>query len=264
MLKRSDTHSIIVFTLHKSASMFLHDQSKLLSELSGIAYHSPNNPGSDLEPRRLLSDKTIWTTRHGCFSPIRFYVDVPNLEDFQVILHLRDPRDVLVSMFYSYCYIHPGELAGNTGYRKDVADQGIDSFVLNKASGGTRYIGNYGTGGHAEDQIGNIKKRYENYVERLLGKPNVALVKYEEMVTDYRKWLEKFSAPFPLGNRESVINELVSTSRNFFPSRTQDVMAHVRHVTPGDHKEKLNAATIRKLDVIFGDVLDSLGYAKSS
>ena len=125
---------IIVFTLHKSASMFIHRQCEMLCALSGMAYHSPNTPDSGLDARRLLTDKDIWRSRRGCFAPIRFFVDVPEIDRYNIILHLRDPRDVLVSMFYSYCFIHGGEVPGNTGHRKEAAERGIDDFVLAKAT----------------------------------------------------------------------------------------------------------------------------------
>jgi hypothetical protein len=254
---------IVVFTLHKSASMFIHQQCELLCRLSGMSYHSPNVPASGLDARRLLTDKDLWRLRHGCFAPVRFFVDIPQIDDYDVILHLRDPRDVLVSMFYSYCYIHPGEIEANTGYRRDVASRGIDAFVLAKASErSSEYRGDYGTGGHVEDLIGNLPKRYRDYIERLLTRPNVLLVKYEEMVTDYRRWLEKFINPFPIDDKRKVIEEWAARSQAFFPKRANDAMNHVRHVTPGDYKAKLQPSTIRALDEIFSGTLDALGYAK--
>ncbi len=255
---------IIVFTMHKSASTFLHTQCELLTKLSGIPYHSPNIGGSGLDARRLLTDKDIWRSNNGCFAPIRFFIDVPQIEKYQVILHLRDPRDVLVSMFYSYCYIHDGEIAGNTGYRKEVADKGIDAFVLDKVSEmSADYKGNYGTGTQLEKLIGNLPKRYTDYINELLRKPNVKFVKYEEMVTNYRSWLEKFIAPFPLDNKHAVIEQLAELEPTFFPKRTNDVMSHVRHITPGDHKAKLKQSTIEQLDDIFSDTLDALDYDKA-
>ncbi|MGK7907003.1 MAG: sulfotransferase domain-containing protein [Synechococcus sp.] len=257
------SNDIIVFTMHKSASMFIHKQCELLSKLSGIAYNSPNLLNSGLNPRRLLTDKNLWHTYHGCFAPIRFFVDVPQLDNYEIILHLRDPRDVLVSMFYSYCYIHNGEIAGDTGYRRETAAKGIDEFVLNMVSErSSDYKGNYGTGRHVEDLIGNLPKRYRDYIDQLLGRPNVILVKYEEMVTDYRSWLEKFVKPFPLDDKGIVIDKLVAQSSTFFPKRTRDVMNHVRHVTPGDHQNKLKPSTIQQLNDIFSDTLDALGYEK--
>lgn len=257
------TRDIVVFTLHKSASMFIHRQCELLCNLASIAYHSPNMPGSGLDARRLLTDREIWETHHGCFAPLRFFVEIPGLESYEIILHLRDPRDVLVSMFYSYCYIHPGTVAPNTGYRREAATRGIDEFVLAQATTGSlHYPGDYGTGGHVQDIVGPLPNRYRAYIDRLLGKHNVTLVKYEQMVADYRSWLTDFIRPFPLHDRQQVIEQLVAQAPAFFPRRSGDVLNHVRHVTPGDYKAKLRAATIRELDEIFSDVLDALRYPK--
>ncbi|VAX14139.1 hypothetical protein MNBD_GAMMA24-1135, partial [hydrothermal vent metagenome] len=87
-------------------------------------------------------------------------------------------------------------------------------------------------------------------------------VKYEEMVTDYRRWLEKFIKPFQLDDKEGIIDMLVAQSPKFFPKRTGEVMRHIRRITPGDHKNKLKPSTIQQLNEIFGDTLDALGYAK--
>lgn len=254
---------IIVFTLHKSASIFIHKQCEFLTRQCGMTHHSPNKVGNDLDPQRLLTDKDIWRTRNGCFAPIRFFIDIPKLENYEIILHLRDPRDVLVSMFYSYCYIHTGEVETNTGHRKEVAERGIDAFVLDKASDkSSNYQGDYGSGGQIEDLIGNLPTRYNNYIKHLLGRPNVIFVKYEELVTDYRSWLEKFIKPFQLTNEAETIDLLVTQSPNFFPKRKDDVMKHIRHITPGDHKNKLKSSTIQQLNEIFSDTLDALDYEK--
>jgi hypothetical protein len=90
----------------------------------------------------------------------------------------------------------------------------------------------------------------------------VLLVKYEEMVTDYRRWLEKFINPFPIDDKRKVIEEWAARSQAFFPKRANDAMNHVRHVTPGDYKAKLQPSTIRALDQIFSGTLDALGYEK--
>ena len=261
VIKSQDTPSIVVFTLHKSASMLIHNLCNKLTQDAGIRYVSPNVANSGIDARVLLSNKAIWSNRGTCFAPVRFYVDVPNIDEYQVTLHLRDPRDVLVSMYYSYCFIHQGEIQGNTGYRKEIADQGIDRFVLHMANEQKPQIkGDYGTGAHVADATGNLLKRYSDYIDHVLGRRNATLVKYEEMVTDFPSWLEKFIAPFPLKDKKATVNELVALSPQIFPSRTQDVMHHVRHITPGDHKNKLKAETIDELNHVFRDVLVALDY----
>ena len=253
---------IIVFTLHKCASMFIHEQSEHLSRQAGIDYISPNARNTDVDAERLLTDKDIWQDRHGCFAPIRFFVDVPNLDDYDVLLHLRDPRDVLVSMFYSYCFSHGGPVPGNTGHRKETASRGIDEFVLNKISPRSlEYEGDYGTGAHIERFAGNIHDRYRTYVERLLERPNVTLIKYEEMVSEYPSWLAKFMRPFPVEDKDSIYRGLVDRSPFKTPRKSEDIKSHVRRVTPGDYKEKLNPSTIDALNSAFAAELQALGYS---
>lgn len=256
---------VVVFTTHKAASMFIHRQCELLCTHSGLEYHSPHRPESGFDPNRLmfLEDPQVWRTRRGCFAPVRFYVAIPDADRYQILLHLRDPRDVLVSMYFAYCYIHPGEVPPNTGYRREAAERGIDAFVLAKAGGDdSSYPGDYGTGGHVTHLIGTLPRRYQDYVDHLLGRPNVTLLRYEEMVSDYRGWLTKISRPFPLADRAGIIEALVARSGEFFPPRPRDLMTHVRQIAPGDHRRKLRPATIERLNRIFGPVLDALGYSR--
>ena len=254
---------ILVFTLHKSASMFIHQQCEFLCGAAGLEYHSPNLPASGLSARRLLTDPTIWSERHGCFAPLRFFIDIPRLEEYAIILHLRDPRDVLVSMFYSYCFTHPGELAPNTGYRREVAERGIDDFVIAKSSERSGELrGDYGSGGHIEELIGNVPHRYGVYLTRLLSRPNVTLVRYEDMVTDYRAWLEKFIVPFPLPEPVRLVDELALQAPLLFPKRERDALSHIRHVAPGDYRQKLKTSTIARLNETFAVALERLGYER--
>ena len=258
-------NTIVVFTLHKSASMLLHRHCESLCRIAGIDYHSPNLPASGLSARMLLTEPDVWRSRRGCIAPVRFYADLPESDAFSILLHLRDPRDVLVSMFYSYCYIHAGEIPPATGYRRDAIERGIDAFVLAKSGASDiHYPGDYGTGGHLEPLIGNVPTRYRRYLDRLLGRPNVTLLRYEEMVTDYRAWLEKFVRPFPLSNPVRTLEEMSARSRELFPQRETDQLTHVRHVSPGDHRQKLRLETIERLNEIYADVLDALGYGRDA
>jgi hypothetical protein len=258
-------NTIVVFTLHKSASMLLHRHCESLCRIAGIDYHSPNLPASGLSARMLLTDPEIWRSRRGCIAPVRFWADLPESQDFSILLHLRDPRDVLVSMFYSYCYIHAGEIAPATGYRMEAIERGIDAFVLAKSGANDfPYPGDYGTGGHLEPLIGNVPTRYRRYLDRLLGRRNVTLLRYEEMVTDYRAWLEKFVRPFPLVNPVLTVEEMSARSGELFPARRTDQLTHVRHIAPGDHRLKLRRETIERLNEIYADVLGALGYERDA
>lgn len=258
----SNKHSdIVVFTVHKSASMFLHTLCQQLAKLAKMDYHSPNGGDHQISLRQMFTEADFWKGRRGCFAPIRVPVEIPEMEDKKILLHLRDPRDVLVSMYFSYCYIHPGAVAANTGYRKEVAEQGIDKFVVTKAREKEAALeGNYGTGAHVQDLAGSMLDRYEVYIDRFVGQPNVTLVSYEQMVTDFQGWLEKVLPLFPLRDHDKTMKDLLAREAEFFPKRSEDVMTHIRHIQPGDHKDKLQPETIAELNEVFGNVLSKLDY----
>src|SRR5207248_11620652 len=104
------------------------------------------------------------------------------LSNANIILHLRDPRDVLTSMFFSYCFMHPGEIAPNTGYRKEVAEAGIDKFVLDMSDENfSRYQGDYGIGSKYGRSVGNVYYRYTIYRTKIAGKPNGVVLSLAQM-----------------------------------------------------------------------------------
>ena len=77
-----------------------------------------------------------WENRTGCFAPLRYYFTIPTELDAQTILHLRDPRDVLVSLYFSEAYSHnlfKGVFDLNWAARGAIITAGLDRYVLRKA-----------------------------------------------------------------------------------------------------------------------------------
>jgi hypothetical protein len=268
---------VIVFTTHKAGSMVLHRVLRDICEKNDIAYYSPNqNSDKQLPFRRIFGGEDFIASRNGCFGPLRFFVPTAALDGASIILHLRDPRDVLVSMFFSYCFMHPGEIAPNTGYRKEVAQVGIDKFVLDMSDGNfSCYRGDYGTGGHYGTYIGSVYDRYVRYLREIVGRPNAIVISYEEMVLDFPSWLRKVLATFELGEaketyefvrsrieiQHDVTRRIPIGHAETIKPPGEDIWSHKRKATPGDYKEKLKPETISKLNARFGEALDTLGYS---
>ncbi len=260
---RHPERNIIGFTTHKAGSMVLHRVLKDICELNRIRYYSPNESKSALPFDRIFAGHDFIAKRRGCFGPIRFFVPSEALEEASIILHLRDPRDVLVSMFYSYCFMHAGEIERHTGYRKEVAEAGIDKFVLDMVGEAFyRYRGDYGIGSRYKQHVGTVLDRYQRYLEEVFPRPNAIVVSYEEMVLSFPSWLGKIIAGFDLANPEETRAVVEARHANSVAAEEQeDVWSHKRKVTPGDHREKLQPETIRRLDEIFASVLEKLGYS---
>jgi hypothetical protein len=255
--------NVVVFTTHKAGSMLLFRVLLDICEKHKVRYYSPNHSGADKMPlEEMLNGEDFMATRNGCFGPLRFFVPSAALPGANIIVHLRDPRDVLTSMFFSYCFMHPGEIEGNTGYRKEVAEAGIDKFVLDMSGENcNRYNGEYGTGSRFNKHVGNIRERYLTYLREAVGKPNVILVSYEEMVLDFGRWLRKFLSAFELDDADETYRFVMSRHGEAVKPAAENVWSHKRKVTPGDYKEKLRPETISTLNERFSEVLDALGYS---
>ena len=255
--------SILVYTVHKAASMFLHRLNVRAAREYAIDYHSINFR-RDMKSIRSTSWRDFISSegRRGCFGPIRAGASEPifpaDVSAYRVILHLRDPRDALTSLFYSAVYSHPriaGVFDPRDGDRAAWKRAGIDAFVLARA--------------------GQVLQRYESLCDRLLGRENVQLVTYERLVTDFPAWLSRYLSAFDhLQPRPRGLLGLVPRAsshgrieqrlrRRFgheFETCAENFRSHKRQVTPGDHRRKLEPATIAKLDRVFDEILRRLDY----
>jgi hypothetical protein len=255
--------SVIVFTTHKAGSMLLHRVLRDICEKNRIPYFSPNETGRHKLPyEQIFEGEDFISVHHGCFGPLRFFVPSAALESESMVLNLRDPRDVLTSMFFSYCFMHPGEIEANTGYRKEVAEAGIDRFVLDMSdSNYTSYRGEYGTGSRFGKYTGNIVDRYATYLDKVAGKPNAVVLSYEEMVLSFQTWLRKLLSAFALSDPDETYAFVMARHAEDVKPGTEDKWVHKRKVTPGDYKEKLKPETIATLNERFSKALEAFGYS---
>jgi hypothetical protein len=243
--------------------MLLHRVLRDICEHNRIPYFSPNETGRHKVPyEEIFEGKDFIAARHGCFGPLRFFVPTAALETASIVLNLRDPRDVLTSMFFSYCYMHPGEIEANTGYRKEVAEAGIDRFVLDMSdSNFTTYRGEYGTGSRFGRYTGNIVDRYTTYLNKVASKLNTVVLSYEEMVLSFQTWLRKLLSAFNLTDADETYAFVTARHATDVKPTAEDKWVHKRKVTPGDYKEKLKPETIATLNDRFREALDALGYS---
>ncbi len=243
-MRNRDQHlmkSIIVFTTNKAASMLLYELTKRITRSCGMPFYSIND--GTFPEAELRTDPVAFVGKEGCFCPIRYYADVPNIDNYHILLHLRDPRDVITSQFFSLAYSHPpvsGSFKPSDAERQEWIRQGIDAHAIK----------------HADAWLA----RYEAYCNNVLGRPNTLFVKYEEMVTDFKRWLRKYISPFPVADKEKLIKKLARKYRNNFRVTRENVYQQKRQIAPGDHKRKLKPETIALLNEKFENVLAALGY----
>ena len=247
--------NVVLYTVHKAGSTFVNGLLAQICRRLEIEHHTENDARY-----QMLNSTMSWkqylesNVRTGCFGPIRAAAKLPvypdNLDEYSILLHLRDPRDVVTSMYFSKAYSHPvqsGVFEMTPQQREQLREEGIDRFVIRSA------------------QL--LRPKYDKLYEKLKDRPNVTTVHYEDMVLNFPAWLDQVLSAFesfrvPAQKARNLLlpqsvrwmglkHHLLKTNRSAFDVSEENVFSHKRKVTPGDHREKLQPATIAELNEIF-------------
>jgi hypothetical protein len=163
------------------------------------------------------------------------------------LLMIRDLRDALVSEYFSIAYSHPvpvQTLEGNKvtqlmlKQRSLALAHDLDTVVLRRA--------------HA------MAKTVLRFAP-ILDLPGLTVLKYEDYVFRKRALVDRIVESFGLTISDATASRLAS-SVDIRPEK-EDPRAFVRHVTPGDHREKLRPRTIEKINLRLGKAMELFGYS---
>lgn len=237
-----DKPAFVFLTVHKAASSLLSIRLAPFFKRHGYAVADISSyfakTGLHRRETFLKSEtqrKNVFGQRGVFHCAFRFYVELPHPEQLQILLVLRDPRDVLVSHYFSTRYSHP-VLNPEFYVLKEKAEKlSIDEYVLFIAP--------------------DFLERYRRY-RAMISKPNVLFLRYEDLVADPKKFEERLQEFTGLSLNPG---EIVSPAD--FVQEQENPFAHKRKVTPGDHREKLKPETIAKLNEIFAGELAALNYS---
>ena len=234
---------LMVHALHKSASMFLFKFfDDLCSTLDVPLFSIHNTPPNENAVHDSCDESFV-------ICPIRSLQIVEGVfskaQNLRYLVQVRDPRDVLVSEYYSLGWLHSldGWNEEARQRRAKIQETPIDQFVL------------------AENLTGkaSLLERMQPLPE-LLHHPSVTIVTYEEMVNDFPSWLSKVLGTLELEECDAFREQLVLKYQDeFLPTPSG---GHKRKVTPGDHRVQLQPATIERLNEKFSSILNCMGYAK--
>jgi hypothetical protein len=233
------------FTVHKSASTFFNRYLKELSSETTHTYVDVNGyfgtmgaKGLEVQQEAGFINKVFRKTGF-IYGPLRNYIPVTDMEQYPVVLVLRDPRDVLTSQYFSIKNSHPLVTPELIKRRKLALQSTIDEHVLSNQS--DRFV-----------------KTYTEYIDNLIDKPNVLFIKYEEVISDFKNCLTKINTHCALELRNDQITLLDRS--NVFQKKKEDQHTHIRKIESGDYKEKLKPETIKILNKKFEVILKKLDY----
>jgi hypothetical protein len=239
--------SVILISMYKGGSTFLQQTLKtlLLSrgyehvDFAGEAFRA----GWD-EGQYCIENSRQFVQRGKFFGAFRgaYAKDFADMSGNKILIHIRDPRDCVVSLFFSWAYSHvaPGgdKKEAFMELREQTRTKDINDFVLERARDFADIL----------DSIQLVADRY----------PSAFVSRYEDMLTEFEPWLNKVQAFLGLVFPESAIQQVRASAT--FSVKEEDVSRHVRQVTPGDHKRKLTPEVQEQLTQILRPQLERFGY----
>ena len=254
--KNSNNHpSIIHFSFNKAATQYVKSilarctakNCMVPADIHDYAFNS-NFPYLDqLSAEEMEKYKHIFKSTGYLYSTFGGMIEgIPDLDKYKLVLITRDPRDILVSGYYSIAYSHGSpsdfgdKLEGFMSDRNKAKEQSIDDYVLSTS-----------------DQVFDIFSRYQTL---LVDKyENTYVTTYEKMVSDFKNWLAELINYCELELSREFFQGLLKEHEDKKPKK-ENIHKHVRKGQPGDYKQKLQPRTIKLLNEKFDPILKSYHY----
>ncbi len=250
--QEADIDRCFAFSVHKSGSTMLGKMIKDVCKRRGIpAVSIPNFFFSEGVSAQAWKDDHKLApvfTRQILYYGFRFLPPVMRepgvgLRDCRFVLLVRDPRDALVSQYFSY-----GKTSGSHALPKKNAE----AFIAAREALPERTIDEYVI--HVSRQLRNKLTAYRDNLNFDLGLTR----RYEDVFFDKATFLGEIFKHFGIDVPGGVIAK-VADKHDIRPDK-EDETRHIRKGTPGDHREKLKPETIATLNDTFREVGSFYGY----
>jgi hypothetical protein len=254
--QNSNTHpSIIHFSLNKSATQYVKSILSTCASKNGMvpvkihdyAFNSDFPYLDSLSANEMKKYRHLFKEKGYLYSPFGGMIEgIQNLEKYKIVFVVRDPRDILVSNYFSIAYSHVAP---------QVAGDKLDTFHKLRMKAISTSIDD-----HVLLESDNLHKTCLRYHDLLLDKySNTYVTTYEKMVAFFDEWLNDLILYTDLNVDQNVIQLLIDKNDKKKP-KSEDKSKHVRKGRPGDYKEKLKKETIEQLNRKFAPILERYHY----
>ena len=188
----------------------------------------------------------LYSPRGNIYGPLRIPIDFPGRNRFKHIFFLRDPRDVLVSDYFSVAYTH--SLPRNNVVRDEcikirnkALEQGIDNYVLEEAR--EWLVPHY-------HQCRQLRETSEKHI----------YLKYDLFSANTTEFIKKICDFLELNPAQEYIMALAEEAN---PVQKTEVLQHKRSGKTGQYLEKLQPDTIEQLNLLFSENLSYWEFGPS-
>jgi len=246
--RKPNRQSTLQFSIPKCGTVMSTGIVRLLAKQEGVKFVSLESELRSRDERQLpAAAQGLFLPSGYCYGGFTSYplnFDIPIISRCRSILIVRDPRDMLVSLYYSMKYSHPLLEGTSQRHRTDfhagrqyANEADIDSFVVAVAPTARTWFSSYA---------------------RVLDLPTLKVFRYEDVVYRKRQWVEQICDHFGWSVGRSKRDE-IADSFDVFPNN-EERNSHVRQVHPGNFKQKLRQDTVDRIEAELVEEMRIFGY----
>lgn len=242
-----DATSIAFISLHKCATAFFsHTVLKELGELSLVDYqtfeyiHEGKIAPIMKTEGYIYAVLRLYDKNHPGYALTKKLIEPSKLKKIKTIFWVRDPRDILISLYYSFGFTHsesPNQKikAHQRRRRKKIEAMTLDEYVL--------------------DEAPNLQWKFEQIDSLRRQLPNHLFIRYEEMIHDFDAFFQALSDFTGLNP-----NLYEMMRRQTRPNESEDTGKHKRSGKTEAYLDKLKPETIEALNSMLAPTLVKFGY----
>ncbi|MCG8306715.1 MAG: sulfotransferase domain-containing protein [Cytophagales bacterium] len=245
----TDLPSIVHMGFNRSASQYLKDLFFTIGpdngykciNLAGYAFLSNFPYLDDLSEKEFEKYSYLIKPTGIIYSAFGGYIhSIEKYPDIKKIIAIRDPRDLLVSMFYSYRFSHLTPVIGDK----------YDYFIKHKNLAQNSSIDDY-----CFKTSDEVLDNFTKYMDFLQKDQNHFVFKFSEFSQEFENWLEKIIDYTQLKVNTDLKNKLIHDFHKKQPKK-ESQKSHIRKGSSGDYLNKLQPKTIDELNSKFSAVID--------
>lgn len=250
---KSCNGSIIFYTMHKCASTFMPILFSSINkrvlhykvvDLEGYVY---NRYGG--QPHQILSGRPdIFASKGFLFCPHRRVLNFSKGVALRPIVMVRDPRDILTSLYFSVTKSHRVPLNKHRRKlfleRRHAAQQlSIDDYVISRVDEFNQRM----------DELRHVCIEHQ-----------IAPILYEDFVVNFDLFYASICSQLGVDTCADELHRLRKLSGFNQEYEAENSSLHIRQRIPGDHAKKLSRETIQYLDEAFKQNIDFFQFVSST
>ena len=248
---KSELPSVVFFTCIRSASQYIDGIIARLYRAAGgrevnlpkYCFHGA--PGRSPELRDPEKMRELLRPTGFYYGALRPFGYLPDTSDYRVVAVVRDPRDIIVSFFYSLAYAHTPSSQEFIDHAREAKENGIEWFV------------------RQPERLEMVREPLEFYRREVWGKEGCFCWRYEDMMADFPAFAEGLEQHVTGGaaieERDAIIAE---NAAQHAPKEGENLLSHRRSGRSGEFRSKLEPGTAEFLTEHFGELIDFYGYER--